>query len=62
MPRRTPAVPADTAHLRGLRARLADLPVPALLRMRDAVEAALALQTVTSAAVAAVLEAAAVRT
>jgi hypothetical protein len=58
MPRRTLAVPVDAAHVRQLQAGLVRLPVPALLRVRDAAEAALARETLTAADVAAVLDAA----
>ncbi|HEY2570340.1 MAG TPA: hypothetical protein VGI27_02650 [Solirubrobacteraceae bacterium] len=41
MPRPEPAIPAASARLRRLQARLPELSVPALLRVRDALEALL---------------------
>ncbi|MDQ6856839.1 MAG: hypothetical protein M3Z57_07190 [Candidatus Dormibacteraeota bacterium] len=41
MPRTQPAIPAASARLRQLQARLPELSVPALLRVRDALEALL---------------------
>jgi hypothetical protein len=41
MPRSEPAIPAASARLRRLQARLPQLSVPALLRVRDALEALL---------------------
>ncbi len=38
MPRPQPAIPAASARLRRLQARLPELSVPALLRVRDALE------------------------
>ena len=61
MPRRTLAIPADALQLRQLPSELVRLPVPALLRVRDAVEAALATDALTAADIAAVLDAAAHR-
>jgi hypothetical protein len=41
MPRSAPAIPAASARLRRLQAQLPELSVPALLRVRDALEALL---------------------
>lgn len=38
MPRNEPAIPAASARLRRLQARLSELSVPSLLRVRDALE------------------------
>ncbi|MGH7723120.1 MAG: hypothetical protein ACRENL_09880 [Candidatus Dormibacteria bacterium] len=58
MPRREPAIPAATARLRRLQARLPELPVPALLRLRDAIEPLLERERVRLSDVNAVLRAA----
>ncbi|HSP64648.1 MAG TPA: hypothetical protein VLO10_00525 [Candidatus Deferrimicrobium sp.] len=46
MPRTQPAVPAASARLRQLQARLPELSVPALLRLRDALETLLASERI----------------
>ncbi len=46
MPRTPVAIPAASARLRRLQARLPELSVPALLRMRDALEALLERETI----------------
>ena len=61
MPRRTTARPADAASLRALQQRLPELSVPALLRVRDAIEALEARPRLRASDVAAVLDAAATR-
>lgn len=58
MPRREPAIPAATARLRRLQARLPELSVPALLRVRDAVEPLLEQDLIRLADVSTVLAAA----
>jgi hypothetical protein len=55
MPRSEPAIPAASARLRRLQARLPDLPVPALLRLRDAIEPVLARDRIRLSDVSAVL-------
>ena len=57
MPRPKPAIPADAAQLRALQADLADLSVPALLGVRDAVAAALLRERISATDVRAVLAA-----
>jgi hypothetical protein len=59
MPRSEPAIPAASARLRRLQARLPELSVPALLRVRDAVEPLLEQERVRISDVNAVLRAAA---
>jgi hypothetical protein len=56
MPRSEPAIPAASARLRRLQARLPDLPVPALLR--DAIEPVLARERIRLSDVSAVLRSA----
>jgi hypothetical protein len=58
MPRSEPAIPAASARLRRLQARLPDLPVPALLRLRDAIEPVLARERIRLSDVSAVLRSA----
>jgi hypothetical protein len=58
MPRREPAIPAASARLRRLQAGLPELSVPALLRLRDAIEPVLARERVPLSDVSAVLRAA----
>jgi hypothetical protein len=57
MPRREPAIPAASARLRRLQARLPELSVPALLLLRDAIEPVLARQQIRLSDVSAVLRA-----
>ncbi len=57
MPRREPAIPAASARLRRLQARLPELSVPALLLLRDAIEPVLAHQQIRLSDVSAVLRA-----
>ncbi len=59
MPRTTAAIPAASASLRRLQARLPELSVPALLRVRDALEALLEQDTIRVRDVSGVLRAAA---
>jgi hypothetical protein len=58
MPRTPVAIPAASARLRRLQARLPELSVPALLRLRDALEALLASERIRVSDVATVLRAA----
>lgn len=58
MPRSEPAVPAASARVRRLQARLPELSVPALLRVRDAVEPLLERERISLADVNTVLHAA----
>jgi hypothetical protein len=58
MPRSEPAIPAASARLRRLQARLPELSVPALLRVRDALEALLERETIRVSDVNAALRAA----
>jgi hypothetical protein len=58
MPRSEPAIPAASARLRRLQARLPDLSVPALLRLRDAIEPVLARDRIRLIDVSAVLRSA----
>ena len=58
MPRSEPAIPAASARLRRLQARLPDLSVPALLRLRDAIEPVLARDRIRLSDVSAVLRSA----
>jgi hypothetical protein len=58
MPQREPAVSAASARVRRLQARLPELSVAALLRVRDAIEPALARESVRVSDVDSVLRAA----
>lgn len=58
MPRSEPAIPAASARVRRLQARLPELSVPALLRMRDALEPLLEQERLNVADVTTVLRAA----
>lgn len=58
MPRSEPAIPAASARLRRLQARLPDLPVAALLRLRDTIEPVLARERIRLSDVSAVLRSA----
>lgn len=58
MPRSEPAIPAASARLRRLQDRLPDLPAPALLRLRDAIEPVLARERIRHSDVNAVLRSA----
>jgi hypothetical protein len=58
MPRSEPAVPAASARLRRLQARLPELSVPALLRVRDALEGLLERDRIRVSDVSSVLRAA----
>jgi hypothetical protein len=58
MPRSEPAIPIASARLRRLQARLPELSVPALLRVRDALEPVLERERVRLVDVNTVLRAA----
>jgi hypothetical protein len=58
MPRSEPAIPAASARVRRLQDRLSELSVPALLRVRDSLEAVLEQERVSVNDVNAVLRAA----
>ena len=58
MPRTPAAIPAASARLRRLQARLPELSVPALLRVRDALEALLEKERVRVSDVSTVTRAA----
>ena len=58
MPRSEPAIPAASARVRRLQARLPELSVPALLRLRDAVEPLLERERIRLSEVNTVLRAA----
>jgi hypothetical protein len=60
MPRSEPAIPAASARLRRLQARLSELSVPSLLRMRDELEALLDVERIRVSDVNTVLRAAGV--
>jgi hypothetical protein len=59
MPRHEPAIPATSARLRRLQARLPELSVPVLLHVRDVIEPLLDKDRIRAADVTAVLRAAA---
>jgi hypothetical protein len=58
MPRSAPAIPAASARVRRLQERLPELSVPALLRVRDSLEALLEQERVSVSDVNSVLRAA----
>jgi hypothetical protein len=58
MPRSEPAIPAASARLRRLQARLPEVSVPALLRMRDSLDELLQQERIRVSDVNAVLRAA----
>lgn len=58
MPRSEPAIPAASARLRRLQARLPELSVPALLRLRDELEPLLDRERIRLSDVNAVLRSA----
>jgi hypothetical protein len=58
MPRSEPAIPAASARVRRLQDRLPDLSVPALLRVRDALEPLLEQERITLRDVDSILRAA----
>jgi hypothetical protein len=58
MPRSEPAIPAASARVRRLQSRLPELSVPALLRVRDALDPLLEQERISLKDVNAVLRAA----